>query len=81
MSPVTTWAMVFCSVALADFAWAKYMKHAADDRAFAAAAWSGVIMLLGAASTVLFVDDHSVITAAIAGAMVGTYVSIKTGTK
>lgn len=72
------WLAVFAFTVLADIAWARYFLAAASRNAFAASLWSGVIVALGSFTTVEYVNNRWLVSAAIAGALVGTYYSVRT---
>jgi hypothetical protein len=70
-------AVVAVLMTLVDICYAKYIIATAEKRALPAASWSGAIMLCGAFVTVNYVGDHSLVAAAMLGAFVGTYVTVK----
>lgn len=74
---MTRWFLVFGAVALMDSAWALYTLHVSRRNAAAAAMWSAMIILLSGFAAVSYVADHWLLTAAMAGALVGTYFTVR----
>lgn len=72
-----SFVLVFLAVALADVVWSLYFMAMAARQAFAAAAWSAGIIALSAFSTVQYVSDRRLVWAALAGAFVGTFLTLK----
>lgn len=68
---------VMLSMALADVCWTLYFMKVAEKKAVQAAFWGSIIILFGAISTTSYVDDHSLVIAAVVGAFLGTYATIK----
>ncbi len=68
---------VMVAMMLADVCWTLYFMKIAEKKAAQAAVWGSVIILFGAISTTSYVDDHSLIIAAVIGAFIGTYATIK----
>lgn len=68
---------VMIAMMLADVCWTLYFMKIAEKKAAQAAAWGSIIILFGAISTTSYVDDHSLIVAAVIGAFIGTYATIK----
>lgn len=68
--------LVFFAVALADVFWTKYMQAVSDDQALGAAFWSALIIAMSAFTTVEYINDRRVTIAAVAGAFVGTYLTV-----
>ena len=73
---MTRWFLVFGAVALMDVAWTFYILYAGRKHAFAAGVWSTMIVFFSAFSAVSYVQDHSLVTAAMAGAFIGTYLTV-----
>ena len=69
--------LVFGSAALADVAWAGWSMYAGDRRAFLAATWGVLIVLLGAVSVRAYVDNGWYLAPAAAGAWCGTFVMVR----
>lgn len=70
-------AAVFALVVALDWAWARYIKAAADGKKLAAATWSLWIYLLGGTVTLQYVDKHWLLPVAALASFVGTYVGTK----
>lgn len=68
---------IILSVALADICWVFYFIKIEERKAMAASIWSAVIVALGAFSVENYVADNTFVFAAIIGAFIGTYISIK----
>ena len=68
---------VMISMMLADVCWTLYFMKIAEKKAVQAAAWGSIIILFGAISTTSYVDDHSLIIAAVIGAFLGAYATIR----
>lgn len=73
----TQFVLVALAMAAVDWAWTKYMMHAAEKQALPAASWSAAIIGISAFSVTSYVDDHRLILAALIGAWVGTYYAVK----
>ena len=71
--------LVFGSAALADVAWAGWSMYAGDRRAFLAATWGVLIVLLGAVSVRAYVDNALYLIPTAAGGWLGTYVTVRRG--
>lgn len=70
-------AIVFFATALADFFWAKYILAIGGRSAGLAALWSSAIVMVNAAAIVVYVREPATIGAAVAGAFLGTYLSVR----
>lgn len=68
---------VMVAMTLADVCWTLYFMKVAEKKAFQAGVWGSVIILFGAVSTTSYVHDQSLIVAAVIGAFIGTYLTIK----
>lgn len=71
--------VVFVSMAAGDFAWTKYMLHAAAKNPHRAALWNAVIIAFGAISVVSYTSNHWLLIPAMLGAYVGTFVAVRRG--
>lgn len=69
--------LVFCAMFLADVCWTRYFIEVAAKRAFIASMWSGAIVACGAYAVVNYVHDPLAVAAAVAGSVLGTYVTMK----
>jgi peptidoglycan biosynthesis protein MviN/MurJ (putative lipid II flippase) len=67
---------VIVSVTLADICWAQYFIKVSEKKAFKASMWSSAIMVCGLFSLVSYIDDRTLMIAAVMGAFIGTYVSV-----
>lgn len=76
-----TFAVQFVLVAAALFAvdvcWARYIAKVGEGRALQAANWSALIMICGAFATISYLHDRRLLAAAILGAWLGTYTSVR----
>lgn len=68
--------LVFLAMVATDYFWGRYTVSATKHRAMPAALWSAGIVLLGSFVTVEYINDTSLLYAAVAGAFVGTYWSV-----
>lgn len=73
----TTYLLVILALTLADICWTMYFIETANKHAVKAGVWSAFIILCGSFATVNFVNDPRFITAAMIGAFIGTYATIK----
>lgn len=69
--------LVMLALILADICWTMYFTETANKHAVKAGIWSALIMLSGSYATVSFVNDRRFIVAAMLGAFIGTYATIK----
>jgi len=67
---------VFASMAVADALWTAYISAASQHQALGAAAWSGLIVLLGGWLTVSYQRNAWYVVPAALGGFVGTYLTI-----
>lgn len=65
------------SMALADICWTYYFITIEERNSFKAALWSSLIIVFGIFTTVNYVDDRTLIVAAIIGAFLGTYGAVE----
>ena len=77
MSFLITYFLVILSVALGDVCWTLYFLATAEHKAIKAGFWSAMIMLAGSFSVVSYIGDHRMISAAMIGAFLGTYLVLK----
>jgi hypothetical protein len=64
-------------VAFSDVCWTFYFIKTSDRQATHAAAWSAIVVGCGAFTTVAYVHDFRLVLAAMIGAFLGTYFTIK----
>lgn len=69
--------MVVISVTITDICWTYYFIEVDGRRSVAASLWASLIVGLGAFSAYTYVNDHSLIVAAVIGSFIGTYASIE----
>lgn len=69
--------LVFLSLIAVDICWTFYIANVNAKHAVKAALWSASIMLCGAFATISYVHDKRLLTAAILGALVGTFAAVK----
>lgn len=67
---------VFLSMTIVDFSWAVYVKAVADERIVLAGVYAMVIVFFGAFTAISYVEDKWMLVPAMAGAFVGTLMSI-----
>lgn len=72
-----SYLLVFLAVAAADVCWTLYFIETGKRNAAKAAAWSALIVALGAFTTVAYVHERGLILAAVAGAFAGTWATIR----
>jgi hypothetical protein len=73
------YALSFIAMFATDWAWAVYVCAASEKKAVKAGAYSAVIVLLGAVTTVIYVGDHLAIIPATLGAFCGTLWGVRRG--
>lgn len=64
--------IVVLAMILVDVCWTFYFIKVEERRSIAAGVWSSMIMLAGAVVTTHYVEDRSLLVAAIIGAFIGT---------
>lgn len=69
--------LVMLALIVADVCWTMYFTETANKNPVKAGIWSALIMLSGSFATVSFVNDKRFIIAAMLGAFIGTYATIK----
>ncbi len=74
---VIKFILVMISLIIVDILWAVYIVYSSKKQAIKAAFASSGIMLLGMYSTVSYIHDIRLGAAAIIGAFIGTYISLK----
>ena len=70
------WLAVFVMTALGDFCWARWSAAIATNRRMSASVWSGAIVATTSMAAIAYLEEHWLLTAAIAGAMAGTYIGL-----
>lgn len=69
--------LIFCGVALWDFAWAKYIMATTDRRAVASASCSAGLYLCSAVNVLAITHDRRLIVPGVLGAFVGTWLAVR----
>lgn len=72
-----TAVLVFLASGLAGVVWSLYIQAIGDGKRVRAASLDALLVLMGAFTTLSFVDNHGLAFVAAAGAFVGTYVSVR----
>ena len=68
---------VMVSMILADMCWATYFIKVGNREALKAGFWSMLIILFGAFCTTEYVHDKTMIFAAMTGAFIGSFITVK----
>jgi len=74
---VGKFVIVMFALFITDICWTFYLLDVAAKKARNAAFWSAMIMACGAIAVTNYVTDHRLIIAAMLGAFLGTYFTIK----
>lgn len=77
MSFEAKFALVFLSLVAVDMCWTFYIAKVNEGRALASATWSALIMVCGAFASISYIHDNRLLGAAVAGAWVGTYATVR----
>lgn len=77
ISYIIKFVTVMASMVLADICWTKYFMVVSDRKAISAGTWSAAIILFGAICTTEYVNDRSLIIAAMIGAFIGSSITVK----
>jgi hypothetical protein len=72
-----TWLSVAFAVALGDVCWTLYFIEANKKHSILAGLWSSAIVALGSYSIVEYTQDHSLFSAAVMGAFIGTAATVE----
>ena len=75
--PWIQYITVVCAMIFADVCWTMYFIETQKRNAFLAGVWSGAIYLGSAVAITNFVGNPILISAAVVGAFIGTYITIK----
>lgn len=67
----------FVAMAVLDYVWAYYTRAIADKQAKKASGHAGAIVALNALVVLSYADNPWMIAPAVAGAVVGTYLSVR----
>jgi hypothetical protein len=76
LDPLVLLAAFACMFCL-DFAWAVYTTHVGSGAAARAGGWATALHLLGAATTIIYVDDHRYLIGTALGAFAGTWAGVR----
>jgi hypothetical protein len=76
MTYTLTFIGVMISMFLVDICWAKYFIYVSEKKPFQSAVWGCLIMIFGAFTTINYVEDRSLLIAAIIGGFAGTYTAV-----
>lgn len=71
------WLLIFTINVALDVVYAKYTIATTARRPVEAGLWATAIILVGAASIVLYTNNYWLVIPAAAGAFVGTYYTVK----
>lgn len=77
MEYVLKFLQVMVCLFLADICWALYFMKVTERKALQAGVWAIFIYLFGAISIYSFVQDKSLIIAALIGSFLGTYATVE----
>ena len=72
MSYILTFLGVMVAMILADICWTYYFIKVEERKAIAAGIWSALIIVASSFITTSYVEDRSLIIAAVLGAFIGT---------
>lgn len=68
---------VMTSMILADVSWTYYFIKVEERKSLSAGIWSALIVVFGIFTTINYVEDRSLVVAAIIGAFVGTFLAVE----
>jgi hypothetical protein len=63
---------VMVSMILADVCWTYYFMKVSERKAIAAGIWGSSVLIFGAFTTINYVEDRTLLLAAILGSFIGT---------
>jgi hypothetical protein len=72
MSYILSFIGVMVAMIIADVCWTYYFIKVEERKAIAAGIWSSLIIVASSFITTSYVEDKSLITAAVLGAFIGT---------
>lgn len=70
------WLILFIGTMVADVAWTRYFIETERRAPVKAGLWSALIAGLGCFTTTQYMDDRTLISAVVAGAFAGTWLTI-----
>jgi hypothetical protein len=76
MTYILTFTGVFISMFLVDICWAKYFIYVSKNNPLKAATWGSMILLFGAFTTMNYIEDKTLLIAAVLGGFFGTYFTV-----
>lgn len=68
---------VMTSMILADVSWTYYFIKVEERKSLSAGIWSALIVVFGIFTTINYVEDRSLVVAAIIGAFAGTFLAVE----
>ena len=68
---------VMTSMILADISWTYYFIKVEERKSLSAGIWSALIVVFGIFTTINYVEDRSLVVAAIIGAFAGTFLAVE----
>ena len=68
---------VMTSMILADISWTYYFIKVEERNSLSAGIWSALIVVFGIFTTINYVEDRSLVVAAIIGAFAGTFFAVE----
>lgn len=74
---ILKWIGVFISMLLVDVCWTKYFVMVTKHRPMPAAIWGSMILLLGAFTTINYIDDKMLLIPTFIGGSIGTYLTVE----
>jgi hypothetical protein len=72
MEYIIKFILVVIAMIIADVCWTYYFIKVGENKAIAAGIWSALIIVASAFITTSYVEDKSLVPAAIVGAFIGT---------
>ena len=77
MTNVFEWVMMFTSILILDWVWAKYNQASVSNQPLKAAVLSIIIFLLGAVGVMGYTTNKWLLIPACFGAFIGTYIATR----
>lgn len=68
---------VFAATIVSDWVWAEYIQSTSQKQPLKASLYSGAVVLIGAYVTMSYLKDPISLIFAVAGGMLGTYLSVR----
>jgi hypothetical protein len=76
MAYILKFLLVMLAMIIADVCWTVYFIKVEERRAIASGIWSSLIIIASAFTTTSYVEDRSLIPAAVLGAFIGTAATV-----